>query len=168
MKAVVQNDYGSPDVLELAEVAEPAMKENEVRVRVHAASLNAGDVYFMKGDPWPTRLMGGLPRPKNYILGCDVAGCVEAVGSRVTRFKPGDEVFGAGSDGKASRELTARIDGRAVPGRIASIGGRPTFMADVDVACDREERGQLRRHRRITDDPHGCRGGALDARVNAR
>jgi NADPH:quinone reductase-like Zn-dependent oxidoreductase len=95
MKAVVQNDYGSPDVLKLAGVAEPALKENEVRVRVKATALNAGDVYFMKGDPWPTRLMGGLPKPKNYIPGCDMAGVVEAVGSRVTQFRPGDEVFAA-------------------------------------------------------------------------
>ena len=95
MKAVVQNDYGSPDVLKLAEVAEPAMKENEVRVRVKATALNAGDIYFMKGDPWPTRLVGGFPKPKNYILGWDVAGVVEAVGSKVTQFRPGDEVFAA-------------------------------------------------------------------------
>jgi NADPH:quinone reductase-like Zn-dependent oxidoreductase len=95
MKAVVQNDYGSPDVLKLAEVAEPAMKENEVRVRVKATALNAGDVYFMKGDPWLTRLMIGFPKPKNYILGWDMAGVVEAVGQNVTQFHPGDEVFTA-------------------------------------------------------------------------
>ena len=95
MKAIVQNAYGSPDALSLAEVAVPAMKDNEVRVRVKAVSLNAGDVYFMKGDPWLTRLMGGFPKPKNYILGWDMAGVVEAVGSQVTQFRPGDEVFTA-------------------------------------------------------------------------
>jgi NADPH:quinone reductase-like Zn-dependent oxidoreductase len=93
MKAVVQNDYGSPDVLELKEVARPTVKENEVLVRVHAASLNAGDVFSMRGSPWLIRLSVGLPRPKNYILGWDMAGRVAAVGSQVTRFKPGDEVF---------------------------------------------------------------------------
>lgn len=95
MKAIVQNAYGSPAALSLAEVAEPAMKDNEVRVRVKAVSLHAGDVYLMKGDPWLTRLMGGFPRPKNYIVGWDLAGVVEAVGSQVTSFRPGDEVFTA-------------------------------------------------------------------------
>ncbi len=101
MKAVVQNDYGSPAVVEVVEVAEPALKENEVRVRVHAASLNAGDVFSMRGRPWPIRLSAGFPKPKNYILGWDMAGVVEAVGRQVTRFKPGDEVFGAGKSALA-------------------------------------------------------------------
>ena len=97
MKAIMINAYGTPDVLELKEVAAPAIKEDEVLVRVHAASLNAGDLFALRGSPWPIRLSVGLPKPKNYILGCDVAGHVAAVGNRVTRFKPGDEVFGAGS-----------------------------------------------------------------------
>jgi NADPH:quinone reductase-like Zn-dependent oxidoreductase len=97
MKAIMINAYGTPDVLELKEVAAPAIKEDEVLVRVHAASLNAGDLFALRGSPWLIRLSAGLPRPKNYILGWDMAGRVEAVGSQVTRFKPGDEVFGAGS-----------------------------------------------------------------------
>jgi NADPH:quinone reductase-like Zn-dependent oxidoreductase len=95
MKAVVQNAYGSPDVLTLAEVAEPAVKDNEVRVRVKATGLNAGDVYSMRGNPWLARLMVGFPKPKNYILGWDIAGVVEAVGQNVTQFRPGDEVYTA-------------------------------------------------------------------------
>jgi NADPH:quinone reductase-like Zn-dependent oxidoreductase len=93
MKAIVINAYGSPDVLELKEVARPAIKDDEVLVRVHAASLNAGDVFSLRGSPWLIRLSLGLNKPKNYILGWDMAGRVEAAGSRVTRFKPGDEVF---------------------------------------------------------------------------
>jgi NADPH:quinone reductase-like Zn-dependent oxidoreductase len=93
MKAIVQNNYGSPDVLSLAEVAQPVVKENEVLVRVKAASLNAGDVFTLRGSPWLTRLMVGFPRPKNHILGWDMAGVVEAVGHQVAKFKPGDEVF---------------------------------------------------------------------------
>ncbi len=96
MKAIVINAYGSPDVIELKQVARPTIKDNEVLVHVHAASLNAGDVFALRGSPWLIRLIAGLNKPKNYILGCDLAGRVEAVGSRVTRFKPGDEVFGAG------------------------------------------------------------------------
>jgi NADPH:quinone reductase-like Zn-dependent oxidoreductase len=93
MKAIVQNSYGSPDALTLAEVAQPTMKENEALVRVKAVSLNAGDVFTLRGSPWLTRLMVGFPRPKNHILGWDIAGVVEAVGSEVTQFKPGDQVF---------------------------------------------------------------------------
>lgn len=96
MKAIVINAYGSPDVLEFKEVAAPAIKEDEVLVRVHAASLNAGNLFALRGSPWLIRFSVGLTRPKDYILGWDLAGRVEAVGSRVTRFKPGDEVFGAG------------------------------------------------------------------------
>lgn len=95
MKAIVQNDYGSPEVLSLAEVAQPTVKENEVLVRVKAVSINAGDVFAMRGNPWPIRLVAGFPKPKNYILGWDMAGVVEAAGSSVTQFRPGDEVYAA-------------------------------------------------------------------------
>ncbi|MBN1370652.1 MAG: NAD(P)-dependent alcohol dehydrogenase [Anaerolineaceae bacterium] len=101
MKAIVQTDYGSADVLRLAEVPQPAVKENEVLVRVKAASLNAGDVFTMRGNPWLTRLMVGFPKPKNHILGWDMAGVVETVGASVTQFKPGDEVFASCSSALA-------------------------------------------------------------------
>jgi NADPH:quinone reductase-like Zn-dependent oxidoreductase len=101
MKAIVQNAYGSPDVLTLAEVTEPALKDNEVRVRVKAVSLHAGDVYTMRGNPWLTRLMVGFPKPKNHILGWDMAGVVEAVGQNVTQFRPGDEAYTACSSALA-------------------------------------------------------------------
>jgi len=93
MKAIVQNDYGSPDVLALKEVERPTIKENEVLIRAYAAALNAGDVFSVRGSPWLARFTVGFPKPKNYILGWDAAGRVEAVGEKVTRFKPGDEVF---------------------------------------------------------------------------
>ena len=93
MKAIVQNAYGSPQVLQFKEVADSLIKENEVLVRVHAAALNAGDVFSMRGSPWLARFSVGFPKPKDYILGWDMAGRVEAVGEQVTRFQPGDEVF---------------------------------------------------------------------------
>jgi len=93
MKAIIQTNYGSPAVFQLAEVAQPVMKANEALVRVRAVSINAGDVYTMRGNPWLTKLMVGFPKPKNYIPGWDVAGVVEAVGSSVTQFQPGDEVY---------------------------------------------------------------------------
>lgn len=97
MKAIVQNDYGSPDVLKLQDVAKPEIKENEVLVAVYASCINAGDVFSLKGSPWGIRLTVGFPRPKGYILGWDLAGRVEAVGAKVTQFKAGDEVFAAAS-----------------------------------------------------------------------
>ncbi len=96
MKAIVQTGYGSPDAFEIREFAKPTLKKDtDVLVRVHAAALHAGDVFMMRGVPVFTRLMVGLPRPKDYIPGYDLAGTVEAVSNDVTRFKPGDEVFGA-------------------------------------------------------------------------
>src|SRR2546425_2874746 len=97
MKAVVRDKYGSPDVLELREIEKPAVEDDHVLVRVHAASVNAGDWHSMRGKPYIIRLMlGGLfkPRTKNAVLGGDLAGRVEAVGGNVTEFQPGDDVFG--------------------------------------------------------------------------
>jgi NADPH:quinone reductase-like Zn-dependent oxidoreductase len=95
MKAIVQNGYGSPDVLSLKEIDRPTIKEDEVLVRVCAAALNAGDYFSMKGSPWLVRLMIGFPRPRDYVPGWDVAGRIEAVGSTVRQFHPGDAVYGA-------------------------------------------------------------------------
>ncbi|MBI3175320.1 MAG: NAD(P)-dependent alcohol dehydrogenase [Chloroflexi bacterium] len=108
MKAIVQNDYGSPDVLNLAEVAKPVIKNNEVLVRVKAVSINAGDVFAMRGSPWPIRLIAGFPKPKNYVLGQDMAGVVEMAGSNVTQFRPGDEVYA--SSGSALAEYVSVAD----------------------------------------------------------
>ena len=94
MKAVVCPTYGSPDVLELQEVAKPRPKDNEVLVKVHASSVNAADWRLMRADPPLVRLTDGFSKPKYPVFGSDVAGRVEAVGKNVTQFKPGDEVFG--------------------------------------------------------------------------
>ena len=94
MKAIVATTYGSPDVLNLEEVEKSAPKDNEVLVKIHAASVNAGDWHLLRADPFLTRLAFGLLKPKHKILGADIAGRVEAVGGSVTQFQPGDEVFG--------------------------------------------------------------------------
>ena len=94
MKAIVATKYGPPDVLNLEEVENPAPKEDDVLVKVHAASVNAGDWHLLRADPFLTRLAFGLLKPKHKVLGADVAGRVEAVGKNVTQFRPGDEVFG--------------------------------------------------------------------------
>ena len=95
MKAIVQTEYGSPDVLSLQEVDKPVVTDNGVLVRIRAASINAGDWHLMRGDPFLSRLMfGGILKPTIQILGFDIAGQVEAIGKDVTEFQVGDEVFG--------------------------------------------------------------------------
>ena len=95
MKAIVSTKYGSPDVLHLEETDKPLPKDNEVQVKVLAASVNAADWHLLRAKPFLIRLMGvGFLKPKNKILGADIAGRVEAVGRNVKQFRPGDEVFG--------------------------------------------------------------------------
>lgn len=94
MKAAVMERYGTPDVLELREVAKPTPRAGEVLVRVHAASINDWDWGMVQGAPFVVRLLSGLFRPKAKIIGCDIAGRVEAVGADVRAFQPGDEVYG--------------------------------------------------------------------------
>src|SRR5438445_9074712 len=95
MKAIVYTQYGSPDVLQLKEVARPTPKDNEVLVQVHAASVNAAELHLLRGKPFLMRLMGfGFLIPKHTILGAAMAGRVEAVGRNVTQLQPGDEIFG--------------------------------------------------------------------------
>jgi NADPH:quinone reductase-like Zn-dependent oxidoreductase len=96
MKAIVFTQYGSPDILELKEIPKPVPKDDELLIRVHASSVNSWDWEFLNGTPFVNRLMFGLlkPKPGKQVLGADIAGTVEAVGKRVTRFQPGGEVFG--------------------------------------------------------------------------
>jgi NADPH:quinone reductase-like Zn-dependent oxidoreductase len=94
MKAVVNEIYGSPDVLEYKEVETPEPGENEALIKIHASSVNAFDWHMLRPDPFFIRFMAGLFKPKNNILGVDVAGYVESIGKNVKQLKPGDEVYG--------------------------------------------------------------------------
>jgi NADPH:quinone reductase-like Zn-dependent oxidoreductase len=95
MKAIVYRRYGPPEVLQLGEIPTPLPGPGDVLVRVQAAALNAGDLHCMRGEPFAIRLMmSGFPNPKLRALGSDMAGQVEAVGTQVGQFEPGDEVFG--------------------------------------------------------------------------
>jgi NADPH:quinone reductase-like Zn-dependent oxidoreductase len=105
MKAVVLTKYGSPDVLQLSEVEKPTPQDKQVLIKVHAASINAGDWREMRADPFLIRMGGGLLKPKDPRLGSDVAGRVEAVGENVKQFRPGDEVFGCGAGAFAEYAL---------------------------------------------------------------
>ncbi len=94
MKAIVNTQYGHPDVLHLEEVEKPAPNENEVLIKVHSVSVNFADWHMMTGEPFIARLSFGLFKPGKTILGADIAGVVEKIGQNVIQFKPGDEVYG--------------------------------------------------------------------------
>jgi NADPH:quinone reductase-like Zn-dependent oxidoreductase len=114
MKAIVQDRYGSPDVLELSEIDKPLVGDDEVLVRVHAAGVDQGVWHEMAGLPYLFRIAGiGVRAPKNPVLGHDAAGRVEAVGENVTALQPGDEVFGT-CRGSFAEYASARAD-RLVP-----------------------------------------------------
>lgn len=121
MQAIVYETYGSPDAMRLKEVAKPAPQAGEVLIKVMATSLNSADWRFLTADPFFIRFMNGLVKPKVTILGANIAGLVEAVGPNITRFKPGDAVFGEMGVGRfgglaeyvcaAERWLVAKPDG---------------------------------------------------------
>ena len=113
MKAAVRRCYGPPDVLRLEDVEKPTPADNQVLVRVHAAAVNPLDWHYMRGTPYVMRLETGFGAPKNPRLGVDFSGTVEAVGKDVTRFKPGDEVFG-GKFGAFAEYVTVAEDGAIV------------------------------------------------------
>jgi NADPH:quinone reductase-like Zn-dependent oxidoreductase len=110
MKAIVRAQYGPPDVLQFTEVEKPTPRDNEVLIRIYAASVNPLDLFHMRGVPL-FRLIPGLRTPKQQVLGCDIAGRVEAVGGHVRQFQPGDEVFGvSGFEGGGFAEYVCAIE----------------------------------------------------------
>jgi NADPH:quinone reductase-like Zn-dependent oxidoreductase len=128
MKAIVRYKYGSPDVLELRDIDRPEIEDEEVLVRVHAAGVDRGVWHLMTGLPYPIRLAGyGLRAPTNPVIGSDVAGVVEAVGKNVSRFEPGDEVFGIGKGSYAEYA-------RALEDKLAHKPSNLTFEQAAVVA----------------------------------
>ena len=114
MRAVVRDSFGSPDVLEIREIEKPTPADDEVLVRVRAASVNPADWYGVTGRPWVARPQMGLRKPKETRVGVDFAGTVEAVGKDVTQFRLGDEVFG-GRDGAFAEYVCVREERAVVP-----------------------------------------------------
>jgi NADPH:quinone reductase-like Zn-dependent oxidoreductase len=122
MKAIVQDRYGSPDVLEFRDIEQPTVDENDVLVRVHAAGSGPDVWHIMEGKPYMARLMGiGFRGPKVRVRGWDVAGVVEAVGAAVTGFKPGDEVMGFAASGSFAEYAVAPEDKLALKPAILSF-----------------------------------------------
>jgi NADPH:quinone reductase-like Zn-dependent oxidoreductase len=95
MKTVIYEKYGSPDVLQLRDIAHPVPKDNEVLIRVYSTAVNSGDIRLRKADPFAVRFFMGLLRPRKKILGVVFAGIVESIGKEVTKFKEGERVYGS-------------------------------------------------------------------------
>jgi len=158
MKAIVQERYGSPDVLELREIDRPHVEDDEVLVRVRAASVHADVWHAMKGVPYVLRIMGsGLRAPKHHVPGTDLAGHVESVGRNVTRFRPGDEVFGQTLGDNLWRNGGAYAEYAAAPeARLELKPGNLTFeqsaavpiSGSLAVQAVRDE-GRLQRGQRV-------------------
>jgi len=158
MKAIVHRCYGSPDVIRLEEVPKPTAKDDEILVRVHAASVNPLDWHYLEGTPYMVRIDGGFGKPHNPRLGVDFAGTVEAVGKSVTRFKPGDEVFG-GKFG-ALAEYVAVAENRAValkPGNVSDAQAAAVAIAGITALQALRDRGHIRAGQNVL--VNGASGG---------
>ena len=160
MKAIVYTEYGSPDVLALKEVVKPTPGEEEALVKVYAVSVNAADLHLLRADPFLIRLSSGLLKPKNKILGSDIAGRVEAIGRNVRQFKPGDEVFGdisAGGWGGFAEYVCAHEDALVLkPAKLSFEEAAAIPMAAV-TALQGLRKGQLQPGQKVLI--NGASGG---------
>jgi NADPH:quinone reductase-like Zn-dependent oxidoreductase len=157
MKAIVLTKYGSPDVLQFKEVEKPTPNDNQVLVRVHAASANPLDWHEMRGAPFIARLSTGLLKPKNSKVGADVAGRVEAVGKDVTQFKPGDDVFG-GCNGSFAEYVCARGDRLALkPGNLSFEEAAAIPVAAITALQGLRDKGQIQPGQKVL--VNGASGG---------
>jgi len=144
MKAIVSERYGSPDVLELREVEKPTPDENQVLIKVHAASVNAYDWHMLTADIFLVRLGAGLFKPKNTRRGADIAGRVEAVGSNVKQFQAGDEVFGCIGSGGFAEYACAKEDLLALkPGGLTFEEAAAAPMAALTALQGLRDMGQI-------------------------
>jgi NADPH:quinone reductase-like Zn-dependent oxidoreductase len=162
MKAIVCTKYGPPDVLQLKEIAKPIPKEEDVLVKIHAASVNAYDWHLVTADIFLVRLMGGgLLKPKKTIPGVDIAGRVEAVGRNVRQFKPGDEVFGdisASGDGGFAGYVCTREDLLALkPVNLSFEEAAAVPMAAVTALQGLRDAGRIQPGQRVLI--NGASGG---------
>ena len=158
MKAIVYRCYGSPDVLEFEDVEKPTPADNEVLVKVYAASVNPLDWHYMRGSPYLMRLGTGLGAPNRTSMGVDFAGTVEAVGKNVTRFKPGDEVFGGRSG--AFAEYVIVPDDRAMalkPSNATFEQAASMPIAAITALQALRDKGQLKPGQKVLI--NGASGG---------
>ncbi len=158
MKAILYEEYGSPDVLQLKDVEKPAPQDNEVLIKIHAAAANPLDWHAMRAEPFLVRLSGGLQKPKNPKLGADVAGRVEAVGKNVTQFKVGDDVFGEVSTGSFAEYICASEDRLALkPANISFEAAAAAPVAAFTALQGLRDKGQIKAGQRVLI--NGASGG---------
>jgi NADPH:quinone reductase-like Zn-dependent oxidoreductase len=158
LKAIVYEKYRPPEVLQLKEVEKPAPKEDEVLVKVHAASINYSDWHILRGESFFLRLMNGLLKPKNKILGDDIAGQVEAVGVNVKQFQPGDEVFGISNFGAFAEYVCASEDLLVLkPASITFEGAAAVPQAGVSALQALRDEGQIQPGQKVLI--NGASGG---------
>ena len=157
MKAIVFTQYGPPEVLQFIDVEKPAPNDNQILVKVHAASVNPGDWHRMTAPLVGRLIMGGLFKPKDPRLGSDIAGTVEAVGRNVTEFKPGDEVFGACAGGFA--EYTCAHETRVVlkPANVSSEAAAATPVVGCTALQGLRDFGQIQAGQKVLI--NGASGG---------
>jgi NADPH:quinone reductase-like Zn-dependent oxidoreductase len=150
MKAIVQDKYGSPDVLELQEVDKPVVEDGEVLVRVRAASANPADWHYMRGLPYVMRAQAGLRKPKNSVLGRDIAGQVEAIGKDVAGFRPGGEVF-ANVEAGGFAEYTCVSEGLFVlkPANLTFEQAAAVPLAALTALQGLRDAGQVQPEQRV-------------------
>ncbi len=158
MKAAVRDRYGSPDVVELQEIDRPDVTDDEVLVRVRAASVNPADWYFVTGTPYVGRIQMGLLKPKSDRLGVDFAGQVEAVGKNVTQFRPGDEVFG-GRNGAYAEYVCVREDRAVVlkPAHLTFEQAAAVPVAAITALQGLRDKGQIQPGQKVLI--NGASGG---------
>ena len=158
MKAIVYRCYGRPDVVRLESIAKPALADDRMLIKVHAASVNPLDWHYMRGKPYMMRPMAGLGAPKDIRLGVDFAGTIEAVGKHVTRFKPGDEVFG-GADGAFAEYVTVREGGSVAlkPANVTFEQAAAMPIAAITALQALRDKGQIRSGQKVLI--NGASGG---------
>jgi NADPH:quinone reductase-like Zn-dependent oxidoreductase len=158
MKAIVRRCYGAPDVVKLEDIAKPPAADDRVLVKVHAASVNPLDWHYTRGNPYIMRAMMGVGAPEDIRLGVDFAGTVEAVGKNVTRFKPGDEVFG-GRDGAFAEYLSVRGNGAMVlkPANLTFEQAAAVPIAAITALQALRDQGKLQRGQNVLI--NGASGG---------
>ena len=145
MKAITYTKYGSPEVLQLKDVEKPVPKDNEVLVKIIAASANPADWHMIRGEPKFARLAFGLFKPKNVIPGIDIAGIVEAVGKNAIEFQPGDEVFGDCGWGGAFAEYACATENRLVlkPANISFEEASTILVAGITALQALRDKGKI-------------------------
>lgn len=158
MKAITYHCYGSPEVLEYSDIEKPVPAENEVLVKIHAAAVNPLDWHYMRGSPFVMRLMAGIGAPDDTSMGVDFAGTVEAVGSEVTRYKPGDEVFGG--RGGAFGEYVTVPENRGLtlkPDNVSFEQAAAVPIAAITALQALRDKGQLKAGQKVL--VNGASGG---------